>query len=239
MISFLIPYLPNGDEYRERACKYILGALAIDWHEPDAEIIIGGIEPFNRSAARNQAAKRADGDILVFVDADSFVPKHQIREALSLAEERGWAFPYDHYCSMTEMGTENFIAGAALPDPLSWGTDMFDRDYYEFIFPSKDTPEPAVGGCVVVTRAAFETVGGYDERFIGWGEEDRAFMLALDTLVNAEHRVSGNIFHLWHEHPEEECFAQPNFSDNRKLCNRYREACGNLQMMRELIAERN
>jgi predicted glycosyltransferase involved in capsule biosynthesis len=114
-------------------------------------------------------------------------------------------------------------------------TEDLDHDY---LFPSEDHPEPSVGGCIVVSRKAFDYVKGYDDRFIGWGEEDRAFEMSLATLVHPAIRLAGPIYHLWHPWKEEECFGQPNFMDNRLLCNRYREAINNPDLMGSLIDER-
>jgi predicted glycosyltransferase involved in capsule biosynthesis len=165
--------------------------------------------------------------VFVFTDADSYVPAAQINHAIQMMEksENGcvWLFPYDEYCSLTEDASQRFMEGAR---------QELDCEY---IFPSVSHPEAAVGGCVIVSRKAFETVGGYDERFIGWGEEDRAFEMALHTLVHPQVRLVGRLFHLWHPWREEECFGQPHFGVNRILCNRYREACENPQMMRQIV----
>jgi len=53
------------------------------------------------------------------------------------------------------------------------------------------------GGLLVVSRAAWDRVGGYDERFIGWGHEDSD----LHTRLLAEahwDRIEGQAWHLWH-----------------------------------------
>jgi hypothetical protein len=52
---------------------------------------------------------------------------------------------------------------------------------------------------VVVTREAFEKVGGFDTGFVGWGFEDTAFVY----VVEAEYgkmppRGKGALVHLWH-----------------------------------------
>lgn len=225
MISFCVPFRPDND-YREKAFEFLARKLSDDWAGPGVQLIMGDsrAEQFNRSASRNAAAKQATGDVLIFVDADSVVPKAQIEWALAALEHTHWAFPYNQYFALTEVGSQAFMDGNMQPE-------------YKYLFPSTETPEPSVGGCVVVRRSAFDLVHGYDERFIGWGEEDRAFALALGTLCGPPAYSNGPLYHLWHPDPDSEHFDQPHFMDNRLLCNRYRSASGNPALMHQLVME--
>lgn len=222
MISFLIPYRDGPG--RGSLLNYVHRALKEDW--PNAEIIVSGGSPsgvFNRSAARNAAADQARGTVYVFVDADSIAPVDQVGLAIAAAGANGWAFPYDRYYSLTkEFSEAKMDAGGA---PLFLG----DKDY-EFVFPGPDQVDrpPSVGGMVAVHRDVFEQVGGYDERFTGWGFEDRAFALALEGLLGPASRIPGPLYHLWHPAPEEECFGQPNLVGNRALYDQYLAQYGNL-----------
>jgi glycosyltransferase involved in cell wall biosynthesis len=233
VISFLVPFRSNGDEHRQRAFDYVVSSLR---SFPDSEIVIGNnVGEFNRSRARNLAALRAKGDVFVFLDADSVIDDHgYILSAIHIAHRSGWCLPFSTYASLTEQCTLLYIGDEDIPDPYEW--DDINHHYYEHVFPSRETPEPAVAGCVVVSRAAFEAVGGYDERFIGWGFEDRAFIRSLEVMVKPMLRGSGTIYHLWHPHPEEECFGQPHMRENQELWFRYRDA--NFSQMAALIKER-
>jgi hypothetical protein len=55
----------------------------------------------------------------------------------------------------------------------------------------------AGGGLLVVTRAAFDAVGGYDESYQGWGYEDSDMNLRLLRTVGWD-RLPGWAWHLWH-----------------------------------------
>jgi predicted glycosyltransferase involved in capsule biosynthesis len=224
LISFLIPFRSN-DPHRKRSFKYIYEYLVREW--PDDEVLVANNpdEDFRIARSRNMAASAATGDVLVFVDADTWTPRDQMQEAIDYVfRTEAWALPYDTYFSLTEEATEDFYSG------------QFQLEF-EYAFPTRENPDPAVAGAVAVSRLAFETVHGYDDRYIGWGEEDRAFVYALETLAPQGVRICGAVYHLWHPAPEEARFGQPFFNHNRSLCNRYRSALGNPQEMGALVAE--
>lgn len=76
-------------------------------------------------------------------------------------------------------------------------------------FPRSPLP---FGGINVVSRAMWDDVGGFDERFIGWGHEDRAFVHAVETLWGPRVRVPGHMLNLWHpkrrQRPNDAYFAR-------------------------------
>lgn len=57
------------------------------------------------------------------------------------------------------------------------------------------------GHCVWVRRGLFDRVGGFDERFVGWGGEDLDFVFRLD-VVGAVDRYGDVLLHLFHERPQ-------------------------------------
>ena len=231
MISFCIPFRTDNS-YREISFQFVTQTLKKEW--PDDEVIVAdsGHEPFSRSASRNKAADESTGGILVFLDADSYVPLWQLRQAVGLAwaPNQNWCFPYDLYYSLTAPGSMKFMTGL----------EVDDRDsVYVFPDPVDSFDRPAsVGGCVVVSRFAFETVRGYDERFIGWAFEDRAFAYSLEVYFGLVARVPGPLYHLWHPDVETDKFNHPHMRANQALCNRYAEASKNEFEMRKLIKER-
>lgn len=228
-VSILIPFRSDGAE-REVVFRRVLQTTLDEW--PDTQVLWGDNKgSFNRSASRNALAFEAAGRILVFLDADSWVPPDQIAEAVRRigTSQGAWCFPFDRYYALSPSGSTQVWMNQ-IPEE---GPD------YEFVFPGPDPVDrpPSVGGCLVVDKSTFFGVHGYDERFIGWGEEDRAIFLALKTLVHPEVRIPGDLYHYWHPHPDEECFDQPHFRANQALCNRYREAEGNKDLMSALVRE--
>lgn len=75
-----------------------------------------------------------------------------------------------------------------------------------------ETTNPG-GGLLVVSRDGWDRVGGYDERFVGWGHEDSVFNIAL-LLKAAWDRIPGSAWHLWHPAPLKNTLA---YSRNRQL----------------------
>src|SRR5699024_8181276 len=94
-----------------------------------------------------------------------------------------------------------------------------------------------VGGFNVLRKKHFEAVGGFEERFRGWGGEDVAFYHAMNTLCGSAQRLKMNLFHLWH--PPIKAKGNPDHRLNLQLAKRYRSLDGQPKRMRKIIAQRN
>ena len=238
MIAFLIPFW--GDEpHRRQSHEYLTSVLMESFGDLDPPAWGFGRrsgDPTERSIARNALAARAleeDAEILVFIDADSIPDPAALLDSINnVMLTKRWAFPYTEYYALTEEGSKLFMEE---PPWKVWHSP--DSYEHEFVFPGPnpfDRPE-ATGGCVIVHRDAWEQVGGYDERFRGWGGEDRAFAMALETLVHPGFRYPAPIYHLWHPTPVNERFGQPDWKYNQELLERYRAANHLPQIMGGLV----
>lgn len=170
---------------------------------------------FNRAAARNNAVDRADTNVVILADADTLPAHHnQIRQAVALAESGTAVWPYSVYRLLP--------ADAVTATDLAAVTPV--RDYQ-----AKWRP----GGLTVITRHAYQAVGGYDERFgSGWGFEDGAFRLACQTLLPVHH-LDGVAYAFDH------LGARRRDPRNRRRYWWYQRANGNpAQMQRLIIAQR-
>lgn len=170
-----------GCPWRERARQWVQGRYT-DLH-PEWVQVLGTCNPdlpFNRAEAILDGARRVDADVYVVADADAWCPK--VGRSVEVAVERGWVTPQKKLHRLTGAASERLMAGE---------TDGLH------------TIEVYTGhhaGTLVVLRADVLFDVPPDVRFIGWGQEDDAWRIALSELVAQPHRTAGgsDIFHLWH-----------------------------------------
>ena len=163
---------------------------------------------FRAAAARNLGAAAADGDLLVFLDADT-IPEpayvHRLTRLPALvhdtvavgrrrhADLTGWTAGQVHSW-LTSVGP----APAELTEP-QWLVDAYassgdllavDARSYRFV----------ISAVMAVSRSLFDEVGGFDERFVGYGGEDwelaNRLVNAGAVLAHAHDAVA------WHDGPD-------------------------------------
>ncbi|WP_197519646.1 glycosyltransferase [Pseudonocardia sp. HH130630-07] len=156
---------------------------------------------FRAAAARNLGAARCDGDVLVFLDADT-VPEPGFIDALT---RRIRACPdvlavgrrRHADLSGTEPGTDPARA-PRLPEPrwLADGyrgsRDLLDADGRSFRF--------VISAVLALHRTLFDDIGGFDERFVGYGGED--WDLAYRAWNNGALLVHEPGAVAWHDGPD-------------------------------------
>lgn len=154
--------------------------------------------PWSRAAAINQAAAAAGRwRVAIIADADTVVEPPVIREAVELARRTGGGVrPHDHLWRLTRQGS------AVL------------KKHGPIAIHSRLTSGVAPGGGVlVVSRAAWDRIGGFNEAYVGWGHEDSAVSLELVAKASWD-RLPGNAWHLWHPAPDRKT---PQYRANRAL----------------------
>lgn len=219
-VSVLIPYQPDGGP-RDDAFRYVK-----QFYQrllPEAEVCVGELkqELFSRSKAINKAASAATGRLFIIADGDIIYDPELMREAMNQVREDRWVIPFSSITRMTRSNSQTvFEQDAQWPIPVSLETKADQARYF-------------VGGVNVLSRAAFEAVGGYDERFVGWGGEDEAFAYSLDTLVGKHVRLEGNLLHFWH--PFVGPSGNPKYEANYALYSAYKAALGNPDQMNRIL----
>jgi glycosyltransferase involved in cell wall biosynthesis len=112
------------------------------------------------AATRNAGARAACGNIFFFVDADTRVNADVVRAALRALDA----------------GAVGGGCTVQLPDPLAW----HQRMALALVLPALRIARIAPGCFQFCTRAAFEAIGGYDERW--FAAEDIVMSRALARL---------------------------------------------------------
>lgn len=187
-------------------CRRRWEALFPDWP------IYEGVSPdgpFQRAAAINHAARQAGSwDVAVIIDADVMLPPENVREAVRIATTTGkvtWA--HRRWRELTEAATLRLIgkrsdlyAPGILGSGGVEGSDLMADDGHGKplldLYVSSTTPL-SFSCCIAIRRDAWDTVGGFDERFVGWGHEDTAFAAATAWYAGWA-RVDGDVLNLWH-----------------------------------------
>lgn len=209
-ISMIVPF-QSDDPFR----RHVWHWLKRYWEDqiPDVEIVIGTDrhsrrnwhrrypQPFSKTAAVNNAFKKTHGDIIVIMDADTYMDGSVIKhcaERIRHARKAGlhlWFVPYQWIFRLTERATYEVLDSDPC-HPLRFPTPPPDEDV-------EGTDGSGWGrrfGALVqiMPREAFESVEGMDERFRGWGGEDVSLLRALDTLWGKHKNTPNEVLHLWH-----------------------------------------
>ncbi len=133
-------------------------------------IAIDEHQPYRLSHAVNRCVRNHPCDLFVLHYADVMVALTKIREAAKIAAEReGQVFAYTEYVRVEE------------PD----GSDI-------------PIPDWNANACVAMQRDWFLRMGGYDERYVGWGMEDADFTRRCVKAGFPPVKVPGRLEHLWH-----------------------------------------
>lgn len=206
-----IPWM-GGDAVRRRAFEWCRSW----WAGHGFEVVVSELEPdgdglVNLAAARNRAAAMVDNwDVFVFADADTVGAAENVWAAAYLAVQFGQVvLPFEGHRRLPAYGSERVMRSGRLPTRST-----------------APRVTSAVGGIVVVPRIVWSGVR-FDERFRGWGSEDRAFHAATSVLYGEHDRLPGDSFHLWHPPaPDAGNRVLEHRRANMELMARYRDATG-------------
>jgi glycosyltransferase involved in cell wall biosynthesis len=202
-LSVLIPFT-SQDLHRIRTVTWVKEFY--ETHLPrGTEFIIGTNydQPFCKTAAVNQAASKATGDIIVILDADCYMDPNDLVDAaerIRSAQARGiktWFVPYRRFYRLREDISDELLRSdpcrpLVIPDPPP-------ASYIEVNRNTNISAGHWWGALVqIMPLEAFRAAGGMDERFKGWGGEDISFMHAVDTLWGKHKTTNNPVYHIWH-----------------------------------------
>jgi GT2 family glycosyltransferase len=182
----------NGGRTDERAKWYRETfndvALDVEWWD----------DAFNYSAVNNHAARRARGDVLVFVNDDTDFP-----DPTWLRELVGWATRPDiGIAGLQLLGSDDTIQHGG----VILGLNGFADHLFQGLAPGSSSllgPTTwyrnvlaVTGACLAIRRSLFEELGGFDERFRLCGSD---VVLGLDAGITGKRNVCspfGGVRHL-------------------------------------------
>jgi len=171
--------------------------------------------PFNKGWGFNVGFHAAKTQWLGFGDADVIVGDALWQSFQLLRQGLLAVKPYRRLIDLTEEESRTVRAGdARIParDPRAAPNREGIGEHVVF-----------AGGSFVIHRHAFVALGGWDERFRGWGGEDDAFSYRIERsrIACTELDISPAM-HLWHARPRETTFEQPFYNANRQLLDDYK-----------------
>lgn len=212
-VSVLMPYKLDGS-FREKIFKWVIERYRMLFPEFELCLVEDREKYFHKTMAVNKAAKIASGDIFILADADIFFEKKIIDNSLLAMTNKNlkWVMPYVEYWPLTPK-----VSSQVLQDTPGL-TKKFKEIDVKYI--TKNSP----AGLIVITRDSFFNIGGYDERFKGWGCEDTAFYLTANCLLHEVVRLNEKIYHLWHPRQRKISMNDGTFNKNMNLRKRYQEA---------------
>ncbi|MEE2815281.1 hypothetical protein [Microbacterium sp. nov. GSS16] len=177
-----------------------------------------GDTPFVLAACRNAAMRNAAADEVVVVgDADTIPEREPLIAAIRAAADSPFVhLPYDEYRWLGRTGSADHAAGVPLADCTV-----------------EQHVEGACSGVYVATPRAWDSHGGQDEGFRGWGFEDAAWFLAHSTILGAPPvRHPGRVYALHHVG---EVRAGAAYDANAARMESYRAAAGDPAAMAALV----
>lgn len=193
--AIVIPWQDRGSPDRRRYFEFVepyYRSMAV------AEVYIGTYrfspgKPLNLSRLRNEGAKQAlaaGAEVLLFIDADIIIPRPQVIATLEAATSGGPVLPCDLYRTSLDDPTE-VLNGTV--DPVA-AIDLTKRP--------RDQTQPLpweqyFNPTFAVSAALHQQIGGSDEGYIGYGEEEKDFLArAVIASGHPLRFMPGGILHL-------------------------------------------
>ncbi|MFT5136830.1 MAG: hypothetical protein ACI8XV_001867 [Arenicella sp.] len=232
--SYLITYRESNAS-RRRNLHYLLQQLCLD---PTLEIILVEQDAisqfnnesqtdikyifvenpgrFNKSWGLNIAASHASCERLMFADSDMLISATALDEVTELMDDGTDAVnPYSVLVDLTQQESQLLLAQAHAVQ-ISRTEEQVNRQ-------SIGQHPPFCGGAFALTRALYDSTGGMDERFEGWGAEDDAMSKRVDFFATKMVTLEHMAHHLWHEASENVSLHPQSYIRNLSLLSMYYE----------------
>ncbi|MFT5610173.1 MAG: hypothetical protein ACI9LU_000665 [Polaribacter sp.] len=232
--SYLITYRESNPS-RRRNLHYLLQQLCLD---PTLEIIlveqdatsqfnnesqtnikyifVENAGRFNKSWGLNIAASHASCERLMFADSDMLISARALDEVAELMDDGTDAVnPYNVLVDLTQQESQLLLAQAHAVQ-INRTEEQLNRQ-------SIGQHPPFCGGAFALTRGLYDSTGGMDERFEGWGAEDDAMSKRVDFFATKMVSLERMAYHLWHEPSEDASLHPQSYIRNLSLLSMYYE----------------
>lgn len=215
-IPVIVPLRPDQG-HRDGLWRFVRSRFVEHGYHPIIESDSEG--DWSRGEAINRGVARTDAEVFIVADADVIYQSwEQPRQAAELALRTGsLAYAHRRHHMLPWPATRRILKGQK-PRP-TWAEQAVDN---------------TMSSCWAISRESWDRIGGFDERFIGWGAEDWMWMCACHAIIGLE-RVDAFTFHLWH--PRDGEADHPNYAANIALGNRYMAIRNEREPMLELLSE--
>jgi len=185
----------------------------------DNVVYVVNEEEFRKSYCFNRGAETAKGNILCFWDVDILIEPKYIAEAYDKILNQKI---YDHiypfsgvFVDVKKPFFSEFISTFNFKK-LNEQLTSQEIGFYNGNVHVASNISP--GGCTMISREAFNKMGGYDERFIGWGFEDTDFRDRSKKVNRVSYLSENVVWHLSHNSPDiDDRSKQPHYLNNLNL----------------------
>ncbi len=172
--------------------------------------------PFNKAWGLNIGARCAESNVLVFNDADVIADGMLTSSVALCRNSYNFVKPYRFLVDLAPDETAQVRAGRRDLIPGRKADGLPNRAAISEVI-------VLCGGLFLIRKNAFVHLGGWDERFRGWGGEDDALTCKVQrarlSTVELDERPA---LHLWHPRSVETTSGQPFYASNCDLLARYR-----------------
>lgn len=214
-------------------------------HFPGCTVVIGtdnGEDPFHKTVALNRAVADADDGFIMLNDTDTWCPSSLVKAGLTMLAEHpdSWVRPWNLKLKLGPDDTE-----WVLKHGPEWDGEVPVNADHPLRRENLNTYWAAPPW--LFTKEQFDRVGGFDERFRGWGQEDEAFCLAMRAIVGRPKTVLGQAVHLHHPRigrsgkdwwPGEEKLDTHHRRPNEKLVVQYKSLVRRPKDMEQFVRSR-
>lgn len=198
-LSIIMTYRADNG-IRDMHLKYILERYRLTL--PNAEIIISednseekGWKTFCKSKFVNEGVEKSTKNNLLITDIDVIYDTKTILKALNIVDNYSLIqmFSVLHYLDLSQTNKilTSEISSDLPKDIVLSGKKLNRKHTYR-------------SGCHMLTKSNFYDANGYDERFIGRGNEDGSFTRAVVTISDKDFIILPDLaYHLHHPRDKE------------------------------------